>query len=271
MRTPLLRKQTSTATDPRGRAVILKPPGDFDRAALFAAFGRAVQSLAGAYITAEDVGTTTADMRVVQRRTAFVSGIPRDGAFGGDPSPKTAWGVFVAIEAGVQQQFKRASLEGVSVAVQGLGSVGMYLAQHLHHAGAKLVVADVFAPCALGAVLNANTNEGKVITASFLDNWNNIVRAVRDNPSLVQAKAGKASQANAAQSVQAGAAAEGDVMVAKIAGAKVLRLPQDGSGELMTLGKADEVLYLGEEKNGFLKVTAAKGDGWVKKVLLKKP
>ncbi|TMH09015.1 MAG: hypothetical protein E6H79_01120 [Betaproteobacteria bacterium] len=280
--------------------MILKPPGDFDRAALFAAFGRAVQSLAGAYITAEDVGTTTADMRVVQRRTAFVSGIPRDGAFGGDPSPKTAWGVFVAIEAGVQQQFKRASLEGVSVAVQGLGSVGMHLAQHLHLAGTKLVVADVnvaraeearerfgaevvgvdeiaaapadvFAPCALGAVLNANTNEGKVITASFLDNWNNIVRAVRDNPSLVQAKAGKASQANAAQSVQAGAAAEGDVMVAKIAGAKVLRLPQDGSGELMTLGKADEVLYLGEEKNGFLKVTAAKGDGWVKKVLLKKP
>jgi hypothetical protein len=125
----------------------------------------------------------------------------------------------------------------------------------------------------VGAALGGytNTNEGKVITASFLDNWNNIVRVVRDNPSLVQAKAGKASQANAAQSVQAGAAAEGDVMMAKIAGAKVLRLPQDGSGELMTLSKTDEVLYLGEEKNGFLKVTAAKGDGWVKKVLLKKP
>ncbi|HEY2979124.1 MAG TPA: CsgG/HfaB family protein, partial [Burkholderiaceae bacterium] len=125
----------------------------------------------------------------------------------------------------------------------------------------------------VGAALGGytNTNEGKVITASFLDNWNNIVRVVRDNPSLVQARAGKASQANAAQSVQAGAAAEGDVMMAKIAGAKVLRLPQDGSGELMTLSKTDEVLYLGEEKNGFLKVTAAKGDGWVKKVLLKKP
>jgi hypothetical protein len=60
-------------------------------------------------------------------------------------------------------------------------------------------------------------------------------------------------------------------MVAKIAGAKVLRAPQDGSAELMTLSKSDEVLYLGEEKNGFLKVTAAKGDGWVKKVLLKRP
>jgi len=76
-----------------GKAVILKPQGAFDRPALFAAFGRAVQSLAGAYITAEDVGTTTADMRGMQAQTPFVSGIPREGAFGGDPSPKTAWGV----------------------------------------------------------------------------------------------------------------------------------------------------------------------------------
>lgn len=125
------------------------------------------------------------------------------------------------------------------------------------------------AAAALGGY--TNTNEGKVITASFLDNWNNIVRAIRDNASLIQAKAGKASQANATNSVQAGAAAEGDVMVAKIAGAKVLRQPQDGSAELMTLAKTDEVLYLGEEKNGFYKVTAPRGDGWVKKVLLKKP
>jgi leucine dehydrogenase len=169
-----------------GKAVILEPRASFDRAALFAAFGRAVQTLDGSYITAEDVGTTTADMRIVQRHTGCVSGIPRDGAFGGDPSPKTAFGVYVAIEAGVQRMFGRASLEGVRVAVQGLGSVGMHLAQHLHHAGAKLVVADVnaaraeearerfgaevvgveaivaapvdvFAPCALGAVLDART------------------------------------------------------------------------------------------------------------------
>jgi len=171
-----------------GKAVILKPADWRDepagREALFAAFGRAVQSLGGAYITAEDVGTTTADMRVVQQHTGFVSGIPRAGAFGGDPSPKTAWGVFVAIEAGVQRHLKRSSLQGVRVAIQGLGAVGMHLAQHLHEAGAKLVVADVnparvdeardrfgaevlpvqeilaadvdvLAPCALGAVLNA--------------------------------------------------------------------------------------------------------------------
>jgi len=124
-----------------------------------------------------------------------------------------------------------------------------------------------------GAALGGytNTNEGKVITASFLDNWNNIVRAIRNNQSLIQAKAGVASQANAANSVQAGAANAGDVMMAKISGVKVLKGPADSAGELMALSKTDEVLFLGEEKNGFVKVTSPKGDGWVKKVLLKKP
>jgi len=124
-----------------------------------------------------------------------------------------------------------------------------------------------------GAALGGytNTNEGKVITASFLDNWNNIVRSIRNNPSLIQAKAGVASQQNAAASVKAGAANAGDVMMAKIAGVKVLKAPSDGAGELMSLTKTDEVLYLGEEKNGFAKVTSPKGDGWVKVVLLRKP
>lgn len=169
-----------------GKAVILKPRGTFDRAALFAAFGRAVQALDGAYRTAEDVGTTLADMRVVREHTPYVSGIGAAGEFGGDPSPWTAWGVFVAIRAGVQARLGRASLAGVRVAVQGLGSVGMHLAALLHDAGAKLVVADidpvrvvkacarfdaasagcdeilgadvdVLAPCALGAALNAAT------------------------------------------------------------------------------------------------------------------
>lgn len=173
-----------------GKAVILKPEGQFDRPALFAAFGRAVQSLNGAYITAEDVGTTTADMRGMQAVTSFVSGIPREGAFGGDPSPKTAWGVFVAIQAGARLVLGRSSsnggLDGVRVALQGLGAVGWHLAEFLHQAGAKLVVADVdaakveravakfgatavsvadilavdvdvLAPCALGASLNEQT------------------------------------------------------------------------------------------------------------------
>ncbi|HRI18161.1 MAG TPA: Glu/Leu/Phe/Val dehydrogenase dimerization domain-containing protein [Burkholderiaceae bacterium] len=170
-----------------GKAVILKPAGAFDREALFAAFGRAVASLEGRYITAEDVGTTTADMRVVQRHTGNVSGIPReDGAFGGDPSPWTALGVFVSIEAGAQRVFGCASLAGLHVAVQGLGAVGMHLASMLHAAGARLTVADVdagraaeagrrfganvvgtdailgvsadvLAPCAMGAVLDARS------------------------------------------------------------------------------------------------------------------
>lgn len=122
----------------------------------------------------------------------------------------------------------------------------------------------------IGAGGYSNTNEGKVITASFVDNWNNIVRAVKNNPSLIQPKAGAAAQANAARSVQANAAAEGDVMVPKIGGAKVLRLPREGAPELQTLGRTDEVLYLGEEKDGFLKVQSPKGEGWVKKVLLRK-
>lgn len=117
----------------------------------------------------------------------------------------------------------------------------------------------------------SNTNEGKMIAASFVDNWNNIVRSVRGNASLIQATGGVASKANAQGSVQANAGAEGDVMVAKIAGAKVLRAPQDGSPELMSLSRTDEVLLLGEEQNGYAKVTSARGDGWVRKILLRKP
>ena len=172
-----------------GKAVIVRPKGDFDRAGLFAAFGRAVNSLQGAYISAEDVGTTTDDMRIVQRHTAFVSGIPRESAFGGDPSPKTAWGVFVAIQAGAKAVLGRTDMQGLSVAIQGLGAVGWHLAEFLHQVGATLTVADidptkcqraqtqlkatvmpvdqilaapvdVLAPCAMGASLNAHTIPG---------------------------------------------------------------------------------------------------------------
>ncbi len=168
-----------------GKAVILHPPGTFDRAALFRAFGQAIAAFGGRYITAEDVGSTTSDMRVVQQQTPFVSGIPRAGAFGGDPSPKTAYGVFVAIEEGVRHHLKK-SLNGRTVAVQGLGAVGMSLCAYLHDAGVQLVVADVnanrsieaahrfgaravdperilfesadvLAPCALGATINVDT------------------------------------------------------------------------------------------------------------------
>jgi hypothetical protein len=117
----------------------------------------------------------------------------------------------------------------------------------------------------------SNTPEGKVIVASFLDNWNNIVRNIRNNPSLVQARAGVASQQNAAMSVTANAGVAGDVLVAKIAGVKMLRQPRDGSGELQTLGKNEEVILAGEDQNGFTKVTTSRGDGWVKAILLRRP
>lgn len=115
-----------------------------------------------------------------------------------------------------------------------------------------------------------NTNEGKIIVASFLDNWNKVVRTVRDSSSLIQARGGKAAQRNAAGSVQAGGAAEGDVLIPKIANVRVLRAPKDGAAELVALNKSDEVLFLGEEKDGYFKVQASRGEGWVKKVLVRK-
>ncbi|MEO8836974.1 MAG: hypothetical protein ABI364_09575 [Caldimonas sp.] len=115
-----------------------------------------------------------------------------------------------------------------------------------------------------------NTPECKVVVASFLDNWNNIVRNIRNNPSLVQAHANVASQQNAAMSVKRNAAAAGDVMVPKIHGVKVLRQPRDGGGDLQTLTRNDEMIVAGEEQNGYTEVTTSRGDGWVKTVLLKK-
>ena len=166
-----------------GKAVICAPAGDHDRAALFRAFGRAVASLNGRYITAEDVGTSVDDMLHVAENTRHVAGLPaRPGAPGGDPSPWTALGVLRAMEIAVRRRLG-ADLADVTVAVQGLGHVGFALCGLLHAAGARLIVAeprsavaakaavmfdaqvmtskalleakvDVFAPCALGAVLD---------------------------------------------------------------------------------------------------------------------
>ena len=154
-----------------------------DRAALFRAVGRFVNTLGGRYITAEDVGTSTEDMEAVAEETPFVRGLKSRS---GDPSPATAFGVFLAIKASLRHVFGSDDLEGRSVAIQGLGHVGMDLARRLFEEGARLLVtdirperiqfaedhfeatcvrgdaifgadADVFAPCALGAVLNDAT------------------------------------------------------------------------------------------------------------------
>ncbi|CAE6829472.1 Leucine dehydrogenase [Paraburkholderia domus] len=169
-----------------GKSVIIRGDRQLNRKELFEAFGRAVHSLDGQYIAGEDVGTTVDDLLAVRSVTPYASGIPRDGGFGGNPSPKTALGVYVAIERAANVLLGAASLDGVTVAVQGLGSVGWNLAERLHAAGCKLIVADidasrvaaaqtrfgaqivdvneivtqqadVFAPCALGAVLNVST------------------------------------------------------------------------------------------------------------------
>jgi len=166
--------------------VLQRPPGDCDRAALFRAFGRAVAALGGRYVTAEDVGTSVGDMRTVRMETTHVAGLDAaPGKAGGDPSPWTALGVFKAMEAAAKATLG-SDLKGLRVAVQGTGSVGADLCRLLAETGAKLILsdidtgraraladalgaryvfadeilavdADILAPCALGAVLNAQT------------------------------------------------------------------------------------------------------------------
>lgn len=170
-----------------GKAVIIGDAAKAKTPKLFEAFGRFVDSLGGRYITAEDVGTTMADMESVARATSFVSGLGRNpGEVGGDPSPKTALGVYLGIQAAVKFRLGRSDLSGTTVAVQGVGGVGYHLCRMLAADGAHLRIADVrpaaaqrvcdefkavevpvesilsedvdvLAPCALGAILNART------------------------------------------------------------------------------------------------------------------
>lgn len=170
-----------------GKSVILAADASTKSAQLFRAFGRAVDSLGGRYVTAEDVGTNIDDMRIVRQQTPHVSGLPQSGDnAGGDPSPWTAKGVFLGLKAAAMTRLGSDSLDGVTIAVQGVGNVGLQLCKLLADAGAKLVVADVnrdnlrraantvrvseaapteilfadvdiIAPCALGNILNAET------------------------------------------------------------------------------------------------------------------
>lgn len=163
-----------------GKSVIIGDARTDKSEQLFRAFGRFVDSLGGRYVTAEDVGVTTTDMDVAHDETDHVLGL---SGTSGDPSPMTAYGVFRGIQAAVRHKLGRDTLAGLTVGVQGLGHVGRGLCGHLVEAGARLVVADinpeavseavgtlgaravdatrihaedldVFAPCALGAILN---------------------------------------------------------------------------------------------------------------------
>ncbi len=152
---------------------------------LLRAFGRAVDSLGGLYITAEDVGTRMQDMEMILSETRWVTGVSEAHGGSGDPSPVTAYGVLQGLKAAVEWKFKSADLSGRKVAIQGLGNVGRYLAENLIREGAEVVgcdvdsdaiekarqlgvkivepdeiigvECDVFSPCALGATLNPDT------------------------------------------------------------------------------------------------------------------
>ncbi len=166
-----------------GKAVIIGDNRTAKREMLFRAHGRFVESLGGRYVTAEDVGTSTADMDFVHMETEYVAGLANRS---GDPSPVTARGVFRAIQASAMHKWGSDSVAGKRVAVQGLGNVGYYLCKELHAHAANLIVtdidavrvkrvvdecgaqaveseaiysvqADIFAPCALGGIINDTT------------------------------------------------------------------------------------------------------------------
>lgn len=169
-----------------GKAVILGDPRKDKTEAMFRAFGRFVEGLAGRYITAEDVGTDVRDMEYVRMETKYVTGIDKALGGSGDPSPVTAFGVYMGMKACVKELTGSDSLSGKRVAVQGAGNVAQFVCEHLAKEHAKIFIsdifpdkarrvadkvkaevtdpehiydvdADIFCPCALGAIVNDET------------------------------------------------------------------------------------------------------------------
>ena len=172
-----------------GKAVILGDPKKVKTEALYLAMGRFIDSLGGKYITAEDVNTSVHDLEIIRRATRWVTGLERKDGGSGNPSPYTAYGVFLGIRAALGWMFGSDEVKGRKVAIQGVGAVGSALCKRLCDAGAEVFVADrnqealqravqatgarsvgdqeiltmacdVFAPCALGAILNDQTIPG---------------------------------------------------------------------------------------------------------------
>lgn len=169
-----------------GKAVIIGDPATDKSESFWRRYGRFIDRLGGFYITAEDVGTSTADMEYVQMETDFCTGIPEYLGGGGDPSPVTAYGTYLGMKAAAKEAWGNESLEGKQILVQGAGHVGFYLVELLAKEQAQIMVADInaanlekvsqsfkvkvidpdevyatemdiYAPCALGAVLNDKT------------------------------------------------------------------------------------------------------------------
>jgi leucine dehydrogenase len=181
-----------------GKTVIIGDPFKDKNEEMFRALGRFIQGLNGRYITAEDVGTTVSDMDLMHEETNYVTGISPAFGSSGNPSPVTAYGVYLGMKAAAKEAFGSDSLEGRTISVQGLGNVAYKLCEYLHNDGAKLVVTDInqaaidrvvndfdatavapeeiysqevdiFSPCALGAILNDETIpqlKAKVIAGS---------------------------------------------------------------------------------------------------------
>lgn len=126
-----------------GKAVILGDPAKDKSEARLLAYARAVDALGGKYVTAMDVGIVPKDMPVIARGTKYIAGYDQPGKTGGDSGPLTALGVFVGLKAAVRHRLGVATTKGLRVAIQGLGKVGMGLAERLYAEGAKLLVADV--------------------------------------------------------------------------------------------------------------------------------
>jgi leucine dehydrogenase len=166
-----------------GKSIIIGNNKTLDRESIFRAHGRFIETFGGRYIAGEDVGTNTSDMDYVRRETNHVAGLADKS---GDPSPATALGVFRAIQAAAKYRWDINDISGKTVAVQGCGNVGYHLCKELNRAGARLIItdtepskvqrcvtefgaievepdeifgveADVFAPCALGGILNSDT------------------------------------------------------------------------------------------------------------------
>ncbi|HYE43053.1 MAG TPA: Glu/Leu/Phe/Val dehydrogenase [Caulobacteraceae bacterium] len=169
-----------------GKSVIIGDSRTQKTPELFQAFGRCLNTLGGTYYSAEDVGVSVADIAEARKTTKYVLGLDDPKVGSGDPSPVTADGVFRSTLRVVKRLWNQDDLNGLTVAVQGVGHVGGYLADHLHRAGARLIVtdvnepvlrevaertnaeivapdaiydvaADIYAPCALGATLNEQT------------------------------------------------------------------------------------------------------------------
>jgi len=169
-----------------GKAVIIGDPKRIKSEELLRAYGRFIETLGGRYITAEDIGTNRDDMAVIRRETRYVTGVAPELGGSGDPSPVTAYGVFLGMKACAEEAWQEHTLDGRRVAVQGVGKVGYHLVKHLVDAGAKVVVSDVdvdavaravrdfgvetgdpdkihaeecdiFAPCAMGGIIRDDT------------------------------------------------------------------------------------------------------------------